>query len=83
MHMTLQQAKDQFLNKVCDVNWDPIDRPARKNEAIPVDTVGVTVLHIYENCYGEVLFEAVSDCSAVRKVCTPFSVKRLCNPRLP
>lgn len=80
--MTLQQATEHFLNKVCDVNWEPIDRPARKNEAIPVDTKNIVVTKVYENCYGEILFEA--DCNhLVYKVCTPFSVKRLRNPRLP
>ena len=72
--MTLQEATEKFLGKICNVSWGPLDRPERKGEAIPVDTINVTVTNIHENCYGEVLFlgEATS-----RKIATPFSVNRL------
>jgi hypothetical protein len=73
--MTLQEATEKFLGKLCNVNWGPLDRLARKNEAIPVDTVNVTVTDIYENCYGEVLF--LGETKELRKVTMPFSVDRL------
>jgi len=73
--MTLQEATEKFLGKVCNVNWGPLDRPVRKNEAIPVDTINVMVTNIYENCYGEVLFLGKTE--QLRKVITPFSVLRL------
>lgn len=72
--MTLQEAQQKYFNKVCDVGWQPLDRPVRANEAIPMDTVGVVVNEVYENCHGELLFKC-------DKLFTPFSVKRLKNPR--
>lgn len=73
--MTLQEATEKFLGKLCNVKWGPLDRPARNNEAIPADTCNVTVTNIYENCYGEILFLGKS--KELRTVTMPFSVDRL------
>lgn len=73
--MTLQEAKEKYLNKICDIGWGPIDRPTRKGETIPNDTVGVYITDVYENCYGSILFRCKD------KIYVPFEVTRLKNPR--
>lgn len=73
--MTLTEAKEKYLNKLCDINWEPIDRPPRKNETVSQDTKDVVVTEIYENCHGQILFRCKD------KIYMPFEVNRLRNPR--
>jgi hypothetical protein len=68
--MTVTEATEKYLNKTCNVYWGPLDRPERKNESIPKDTTNVIVNHIYEDCYGEILF-------LCDKLTIPFNIKRL------
>lgn len=73
--MTLQEARDTYLGKICDVHWEPLERPKRNGEAVMRDTIGVPIKEVYENCYGEIMFLGAD------KVYTPFPVARLKNPR--
>lgn len=73
--MTLQEAKDKFEGKTCDIHWAPLDRKARENEAMMRNTLNVRVKRVYENCHGVVLFECEDT------ITTPFPVQRLLNPR--
>jgi len=75
--MTLNEAKDRFLNKICDISWEPIDRPMRKGEAIMRDTLNVLVTEIFVDTHDKVCFRCKD------KIYVPFEVTRLRNPRNP
>lgn len=72
--MTLQEARDTYVGKICDVHWEPLERPKRNGEAVMRDTIGVPIVEVYQNFHGEILFRA-SD-----KIYTPFPIARLKNP---
>ena len=73
--MTLEEAKEKYEGKTCDINWGPLDRPARPNEAISYPLKDVVVSRIFENCHREILFECID------KIYTPFPIARLMNVR--
>jgi hypothetical protein len=73
--MTLAQARETYLGKVCDIDWTPIDRKLRPNEPVMRPTLGIVVSEIYQNCYGEIMFRCKD------KIYTPFPIERLRNPR--
>ncbi len=73
--MTLEEAKKKYEGKTCDINWGPLDRPARPNEAIMYPLKGVVIKNVFENCHREILFECES------KIYTPFPIARLTNIR--
>lgn len=52
--MNLLEAQ-KFVGKRVNINWGPLDRPIRKNETIPQETVCIEVESIYENCHNEIL----------------------------
>jgi hypothetical protein len=67
--MTLQEAQ-QFIGKKVRINWGPLDRPARKNETIPMDTITV-IKGVFITCHNEVF--AVCD----EPITCPVDVRRL------
>jgi len=73
--MTLQEARDTYLNKVCDIDWSPIERASRPNETISRPTTDVLITNVYENCHKEIFFTCKD------KIYTPFPIQRLRNPR--
>lgn len=73
--MNLEQARLTYLGKVCDVHWEPLDRPKRNGEAIMRDTLDVPIKEVYLNCHNQVMFLAGD------KIYTPFPIERLKNPR--
>lgn len=73
--MTLEEAKEKFLHKECDVSWAPLDRKMRDKENPMLDTIGVYVTEIYRETHGELFFRCAN------KLTVPFDVRRLKNPR--
>ena len=67
---SIDEYRNMFLNKQCNVSWEPLDRPIRKGESVSNSVLDTNVYEIYETCYGEILFKC-------DKLYTPFDVRRL------
>lgn len=68
--MTLEEARAKYLNQTCYVNWDPLNRPKKKDELIPLPTK-IKVKSVYLNAFGEIFFTCHDT------LFTPFNIARL------
>lgn len=68
--MTLEEARAKYINQTCYVNWDPLNRPKKKDELIPLPTK-VKVKSVYLNAFGEIFFTCHDT------LFTPFNIARL------